>query len=254
MEGFKRQLKFLVYDSKRQFIVFWIVVLLFNILGYYINYRTGDGGGFGMVHGQAIELADGSSKVIRYVNVAAGNIIPAMIFLFIYNLMMYGENFTTAVGFSSTRKDFYRAVIANNIIICASMAVIETVLLKLDIVILRLLGISPLTKISYFDTQVVNILFVFFMIFLQALIFCALMNLLAVLTYKFTIKLWLIIGAVLIAVMYFYPTVSVIGKFLKITFYYGGFMSFTIKILLISGIMYLLGWIFVRRMDVRPGK
>lgn len=254
MEGLKRQIKFLVYDWKKPFVVFWIIVILFNMLGYYINYRTGDNGGFGMVHGLTVELADGTSKYIRYVNVAAANIIPAMIFLFVYNLIMYGEGFSTAVGFSSTRKDFYRAVITHNIIICTSMAIIEAVLLKLDTVILRLLGINPLAKVSYFDTQADNIFYIFFMVFLQALLFCAIMNLLGALTYKFTVKLWFVVGAALLAVMYFSPTASAVAKLLKATFYYGDFMYFTIKFLIISSIMYLLGWIFVRRMNVRPGK
>jgi hypothetical protein len=252
MEGIKRQVKFFIYDSKKQFITLWVVIILLDLMGYYLNYKYN--AGFGISEMISQDSVNGEIITTKYANVAGANILPAMIFLVVYSLMQYGEGFSTAIGFSSTRKDFYRGVIVHNVIICAVMALIETVLLKLDVVILKLLEINPITKISYFDTKADNVIFIFLIIFLQALIFCAFMNLISVLTYKFAAKFWIAAGIVFLVLINMKAANFTLGKLISAAVHYGSFMSFTIRFLLISIAMYILGWIFVRRMDVKPGK
>jgi hypothetical protein len=254
MEGLKRQIRYQLMDSKRAFIMFWGIVILVNILFYILNATSGSNTTFGS--GSFITTVDANGEMIstRFLNVAGGNILAIAIFLIVYCIVMYYESFPTAIGFSSTRKNFYLGVVVHNIILCFTMAVVEGILLKLDRYIIRAIGELPLNTFLMFDLENNNILFIIAVLFLVFLLVCSVFNFLGVVLYKFGYKFWIgfaIVSIVLSNIVVDKPILKGTVDFLS---GYNGFASFFIKVLIEGVILYGLGWMFIRHRSIRSGK
>lgn len=246
MEALKRQTRFMIKDSKSSFIVFWIVVILVNIAAYILNaYASRNIIILGLRNGNGYDTL---------VNVAGSNIIAIGIYLIVSNMLMYYENFPTAIGFSSTRKDFYKALIIHNGLLCAAMTAIEAVLLKIDNIIIETIGKQPLEDFIYFNTKENNIFYVFIIVFLMFMAFCAVFNLLGALLYRYGYKLWIVLG-VSVMIVGNIDNLSRIIRYILINAYsYNNFIMFFIKNIVIAALLYGLAWLSVRRLNVRTGK
>ncbi len=87
--------------------VFWLIMLGLNILAYIANYYIGK-------NSRIFYFAIGNNGTI---SIAGVNINIAVYALIGYGIAVYYEHFPMTIGFSGTRKDFYRSVIVNNSII-----------------------------------------------------------------------------------------------------------------------------------------
>lgn len=252
MEGLKRQLRYQIYDSKYSLTIFWVIVIIVNILSYLLNvystvlFNTSSSGEFSFTIG-AVE----GSKL----SVAAGNIIPIAIFIIVYNMIMYYENFPAAIGFSSTRKDFYIGAAINSMLLCLALSIIEGILLKLDGPIIKALGREPLYEQMFLNTQKDSLLFIVAMLFIILIIFCSLFNLLGILSYRYGFKLW--IGIVALVIIFSSNAMAfnrIFGKPLQFIFSYNHPLSFSIKMLILSFLLYAIGWLFARKVNIKSGK
>lgn len=251
MEALKRQIRFMIKDSKRSFIVFWVVVILVNIAGYILNANF---------QGRYATISFGMAKVGvsgnegGLINVAGSNIIAIGIYLIVSNMLMYYENFPTAIGFSSTRKDFYKALIIHNSLLCAAMTAIEVVLLKIDNIIIEAIGKQPLEDFIYFNTKENNIFYIFIIVFLMFMAFCAVFNLLGALLYRYGYKLWIVLGVLVMIVGNIDNLSRIIKAIFLYVYDYNNFTIFFIKNVILAALLYGLAWLSVRRMNVRMGK
>lgn len=251
MEALKRQIRFMIKDSKRSFIIFWVVVILVNIAGYILNANFNGRYGtisFGMAK-VGVSVNEGG-----LINVAGSNIIAIGIYMIVSNMLMYYENFPTAIGFSSTRKDFYKALIIHNSLLCAAMTAIEVVLLKIDNIIIEAIGKQPLEDFIYFNTKENNIFYIFIIVFLMFMAFCAVFNLLGALLYRYGYKLWIVLGVLVMIVGNIDNLSRIIKAIFLYVYDYNNFTIFFIKNVILAALLYGLAWLSVRRMNVRMGK
>lgn len=250
MEGLKRQIKFQVMDSKKAFIIFWGIVLAVNILFYYLNGTAPDNVSYGTSYNITTELT-GESINTHYINVAGSNVIAIGVFIIVCCMVMYYETFPTAIGFSSTRRDYYLGVLASNVILCFAMAVIEGVLLKLDKYIVRAVGRQPLNEFLMLNLEQDSIIYVIAVLFVMLILCCAVFNLLGTVLYKFGYKVWFVFLAIAFIQGNFFPKnyFSGIGKF----FAFNNFITFSAKLIFISIVMYGVGWLLIRRQNIRSG-
>lgn len=243
MEAVKRQIRFQIFDSKKPFTIFWVVVILVDILGYILNYyfdfRVGT-------------MSRGAGEI--EINVAGGNIIAIIIFMIVYNILMYCETLPTAIGFSSTRKDFYKGVVMHNIILSFGMAAIEGILLKIDSLIIGTMGLKPLEEFWKVNLITNNIALIIIALFILILTFCSVMNLIGILNYKYGYKFW--IGVLILFTLFGNINVlsSLILKISTAFFYNNSIILFLIKVAIINVIFYGISWLLVKKISIKSSK
>jgi len=109
---------------------------------------------------------------------------------------MYYYYFPIAIGFSITRKDFYKSVVINNIGVTFLFSVIQSILMKLDVGIINSIERNPMVDFGIFNISTDNLIFIMFSLLILFLSITSMLNLLASLNYKFGFKLWIAIGVV----------------------------------------------------------
>lgn len=189
MTGFKRAMKFQRIDFLKGVGVFWAVMLVLNIGSYLVNNYFGEGTIFYGIH----NFSTGSLSTM---SIAGANIWPAFIFFIVYCYEMYYEYFPIAVSFSATRKDFYKSTIIDNLLVTLVFAIVQGILMKVDILAIKALGFIPLTDFGIFNTANDNLILIILSLFTVFLFVTAIMNLLALLNYKIGWKLWIIVGII----------------------------------------------------------
>lgn len=256
MEGLKRQIKYQVMDSKNAFIVFWGIAIAVNILFYFLNATLDSNSTLGTGEIITVVEPNGSLTTTRYLNVAGSNIIAIGIFIIVYNMIMYYESFPTAMGFSSTRRNFYKGAVAQNILLCFAMAVVEGILLKLDRYIITAMGEKTLDKFLMFNLKSSNTLYTIIVLFLIFLLLCSVFNLLGTILYKWGYKFWIgffIISIILSNIRGNKP-ILIFKNAIDYILRFDGVLVFSIKIILTSAVLYGIGWLLIRRRAVRSGK
>lgn len=185
MDSTKRVLKFQTYGMKKSVGVFWSVLLTINIFTYIlIGYFNSN-----------IRIGIFDSRTNTF-SIVAGNIMPIFIFLIVYGIVMYHEDFALALNFGVTRKDFYKSVIFNNLLVILIFSVIQSTLQVIDKNIMGLLGYKPMVEFSIFNISTDNIWFIMLTLALLFLTIASITNLLGILQYRFGYKLWIGLGVV----------------------------------------------------------
>lgn len=252
MEGLKRQLRYQIYDSKKSFITFWAIIIIVNILSGFLNvysavlFNSPSSGEFSFTIG-AVE----GSKL----SIAAGNLGAIAVFIIVYNMIIYYENFPAAIGFSSTRKNFYIGAVIHSILLCLGMSIVEGILFKLEGPILKAMDREPLYEQMFLNTQKDSLIFIIIMLFIIFILFCSLFNLLGILSYRYGYKLWIGFGALVIIISFNAKAFDkTFGKLFKFILAYNNPLLFSIKMLILSFIIYSIGWLFTRKVNIKSGK
>lgn len=190
MESLKRTVKFLNIDSKSSVLIFWMVMILINIISYVLNIK-----GIFNINGNNISFGIhmGEEDNFGLTSVSGANIMPIIIFYIIYTYMIYYENLPIAIGFSSSRKNFFLSIIFNNTLVAIIFSLIQTILLKIDIKLIESLGKNPYVNFTNFNTLTDNVIFIFLSMFLLSICFLGFTNLLASANYKFGYKMWILL-------------------------------------------------------------
>ncbi|WP_032123163.1 hypothetical protein [Clostridium amazonitimonense] len=247
MEGFKRQLKFQYLDAKKAFVVFWAIVLLSDVLFHVLNYTTNINSKFGIYWSEPNINQDS-------VNVAGGNAMSILIFILVSCVVMYYKSFPAAIGFSSTRKDFYKGVIGYNVMISLAMSVIEAVLLKADRFIVRAMGGEALTDLMYFNCETDSIFYIIIIVFLLTLLFTSMFNLVGIFVYKIGYKFWIGFGILFMMVGNIKILSTAILSFATFIASYNDFITFFIKVIITIVLLHVIAWGFVRKLSIKSNK
>jgi len=182
MNPTKRIIKYQNKEVKKFLTGFWLTMLVVNIFGYMANYYIGK-------NSKMFYFSLGDDGTM---SIAGINIMAAFYALIGYGIAMYYEHFPIAVGFSGTRKSFYKSVIINNCINSLSIAAISALLLKIDRFIINAIGKEPLVDFRFFNTVNDNILFIIFSLFIGFFTLLSLVNIIGVLLYKLgAAKFWI---------------------------------------------------------------
>lgn len=243
MNSFKRTIKFLNMDLKKSVGYFWGVIIFINILSYLSN-NISIQSNIGVFYGIFNSLGE---EGFRLMSVAGANMFTIFVFLIIYMYETYYEGFPMAMGFSCTRKDFYKANAISSLIIVFIFSIIQSVLLKADIRILEMIGRNPLTDFFMFNTSQDSILFIFFTLFLYFLCIASLINMLAAINYRFGFKMWFV-AAILVPLLVHLRLDSGIWElFLTIRIDLGVF----IKMIAIMVITYTIGYMAISTASIK---
>lgn len=243
MEGMKRANRFIGLDLVKSVGVFWIVIIIVSIASYIGNFALKN-----VYIGLSYGLHDGSLG-IKTISVAAANIMPIIIYFIAYIYAMYYENFPVALAFSITRKDFYKSLIICNVLIAFIFALVQSILLKIDIKIINSIGRNPYLDFGIYNTSLDKLFYIIFSLFIVFAVLISILNLLAALNYRFGFKLWIVIGIV------FFLSAAFIGASISMFFE----ELFTTRIdtlqLVILGVImifsYSIGYIIVTNTNIK---
>ncbi len=246
MEAIKRQIKFQVIDTKNAFITFWSIIILVNLFLYVIN-GIADFGSAGVSFSASF---NGSQE--EFISVASVHVISIIIFIIVSSMVMYYETFPIAIGFSTTRKDFYIGVVVHNIILSLSMAIIQGGLMKLDGFIIEAIGRNPLYEQLMFNTKEDSLLYIILMLFIIFLFCTSLFNLLGAALYRFTWKLWLVIGGITMLASNIDVLVNPLRSLLPFELVIEhSRLVWLSDMLIISVILYIIAFFLIRKISIR---
>lgn len=244
MGATKRMVKYQLKDLKKSLLIFWMVIIVITIGSYALNFLISS-------NQDIFYFALGNRGTI---SVAGALLLPVIIFILSYTIETYYKAFPISIGFSMTRIDFYTSIVLSGILMCLALAAILGILLKLDFLIIRAMGREPLVDFKTFNTMSDSIFFIVSSLFISLLTLTSIFNLGGVLLYRFgAIRFWgsyLLLGIALsfinISIVQFFTTYFIWDLFTtRITF------SHVLYLLLIAMICYLLGYIVIRKVNVK---
>lgn len=164
---------------------FWGIMLLVNIFFYIMNLRY--------YPSMSIGLSNGFNGTTM-LSVAGFNLMPIIIYFISHSFETHYESFPISISFSTTRRDYYKSVILSNITVAISFALILTILLKVDPLIIRAIGRIPMMDFGIFNTSIDSIIYIIFSLVLSFSTVQSIINLVVVLSYKFGYKIWVCFG------------------------------------------------------------
>lgn len=192
MESTKRAIKFQLNESKISILVFWLVILIVDIFALLMSRITDISIGLNDI---SIGINnDGYGQGLSILSLMAINFIPIIIYYITYSFELYYKNFPISLSFSVTRKDFFKSMMINNILVAFIASIMQSLLMKIDPILVRFIGKEPYYEFGVFNTQTDNILYIMITIFTISILFIAIWNLIAALNYKFGPKFWIALG------------------------------------------------------------
>lgn len=249
MDTNKRMFRFVNYDLIKGSAIFWLVMLIVNMSSMLIPYIIGANTIVGPM------IKDGFTM-----SFTGSNFVAVFIFFIVYGLEMYYENFSLAVGFGGTRRNFYINAILSNIIIAILFSSIQIILLKIDNYIVSLLGYKPIVDFGLFnlrDSIFSSVIILAFMF----LVLVSITNLLGVMQYRFGYKFWVVLGIFILTnqlitnfIGRFFGSIVDIDQFIDFikdeipVFSNYGIFSIGFSIIIAA---YSIGFIFVRRANIK---
>jgi hypothetical protein len=250
MNPTKRIIKYQNKEVKKFLTGFWLIMLAINIFGYMVNYYIGK-------NSRMFYFSLGDDGTM---SVAGINIMAAFYALIGYGIAMYYEHFPIAVGFSVTRKDFYKSVIINNCINSFFIATISALLLKIDRFIINAMGREPLVDFRFFNTADDNILFIIFSLFIGFFTLLSLVNIIGVLLYKLgAAKFW--IGTLVLFIFIFifmsandFIILKTIENSIRQIFITRITPNSLIYIIIINFIFYAFGYFIIKKTNIKYSK
>lgn len=185
MDSQKRIIKYQMIEAFKVLAILWGVLLLLDIIGFIATIYFNNIWSFGI-------------HTDTEMSIVAGNIMAIFIFFIAYSYTLHYEDFPIAICFSITRKDYYKSVILQNLIVSFAVALFEGILLKIEPYIISAVGINPIQDFSIFNTKTNSLMYIVLIMFIGFLINVSFWNLVAALNYKFGYKLWIVATALFI--------------------------------------------------------
>lgn len=187
MEATKRAIRFQFNEIKRSILIFLFVVLIVDI--------------FSIIMSQISDISiginiDGFTDESNMISLMALNILPIIVYLIVFNYESYYKSFPLALNFSMIRKDFFKSMVLNNIILVSVLAVIQAILMKIDPIIVKFIGKDPVYDFKAFNIQTDSLIFIIMYFFIAFLLLQTIWNLIAALNYKFGSKMWIALGII----------------------------------------------------------
>lgn len=252
MENTKRAFKYQYNESKISILKFWVVLLILNAVLYFVNIRYGNQMNIGMSFeiGTSEHLSLGGSsnfeEVKTFISVAGANLAIILIYVIASSYENYYKSFPIAIGFSVTRRDFFKSFIARNTWITLVFSIIQGVLQKIDPVLINLAEKKPIYEFLIFNAEADSIFFIIFSIFMWLTFLLAFFSLVASLNYKFGYMFWVVLGSAYIIVSFsnvfsvFEYITRFLGIFLNLKLYWSSLLNMGLFILVSYGLLYLV--------------
>lgn len=243
MESLKRSIKYQLMESKSFILGLWSTVLLVNIFFYFLNNMN------------SIDFRIGFSLGLEgnhAISVAGINIMIILISLLVYNFERNYESFPLAISLSMSRKNYFLSFLVDNVFIAFVFAIIQSILLKIDPFLVRLVGKVPLYDFLYFNVKTDNIFFIIFTLFILFLSFISFWNFISSLNYKFGYKMWIVLIGLNIVLSIF--NLNFLSQLIEsagymFQFRFGIFQ--VLAIILTTIVLYSLNYFIVMRTNVK---
>ena len=246
MDSIKRIFKFQNRDLKKSIGVFWGIILIVNLLSSILSISYNSNIIYGL-----------NSKGGEAISFIGANMMSIFIFIIIYGIIMYYEDFALALSFGVTRKDFYRSAIVNNMLVAIIFGIIQGGLHLIEGYFFKTSGYKLMTEFGIFNTSTDNILFIILSLSVFFLALLSISNLLGVLQYRFGYKLWIGVGVVLLLVLnstgasFSIKTIKMLSNmYLWLYSIFNIGAVFIIEVIL-TAICYSIGYFFIRKASIK---
>jgi len=239
MDSTKRIFKFQKYNLRKNIGTFWATLFIINLLVY----------GLMVYFDSNINIGISNNELL---SILGANTMPIIIFFIIYGILIHHEDFALALSFGVTRGEFYKSVMANNLLVVGIFAIIQGVLQFFDKYIVKFLGKKPLVEFGLFNTAEDGILTIILVLFMIYLTIVSITNLLGVLQYRFGYKLWIGLGIVVFIVGNFFvkAILGVSNIFIALWTKWDNLAILLLEILIIIT-CYSLGYIFIKKANIK---
>ena len=245
MDSTKRIFKFQNRDLKKSIGAFWLIILIINLLSSILSISYNGNIVYGL-----------NAKGGESISFIGANMMSIFIYIIIYGIIMYYEDFALALSFGATRKDFYKSAIVNNMLVAIIFGIIQGGLHLIEGYFFKTSGYKLMTEFGIFNTATDNILFIIFSLSVLFLALLSLSNLLGVLQYRFGYKLWIGVGVVVLLGLnlartsLFIKTIKMFSNmYLWLYSIFNVGSVFIIKVVL-SVICYTLGYFLIRKASI----
>lgn len=180
----ERAIKFQLNESKISLLKFWAIIFIVDIFALFVTKYTSVSIGITQV-GNGNEFS-----------LLGFNILPIIVYIIVYNYELYYKQFPIALSFSVIRKDFFKSMILKSIVVTFIFAVIQSILMKLDPILVKFIGKEPIYDFKVFNIGTDGVIFMIVYFFIALLLFSTIWNLIAAINYKFGAKIWIVFAAV----------------------------------------------------------
>lgn len=155
-----------------------------NIIFYGVNYSSS------LINNLGLFKSEYGRNLLSVIGL---NFFPIGILLFIHAYRSFYDMFAMASSFNIIKTDFFGSLIFDNLIMVLILSSIQGVLLKLDPLIIRAIGLNPLYDFGFINLEKDGIFYIIISIFFILIYLMSIFNLLASLNYKYTKKIWLLL-------------------------------------------------------------
>ncbi|MDO5707616.1 MAG: hypothetical protein Q4P31_03175 [Andreesenia angusta] len=192
MSSLSRSRKLVNSNLKKGLIITGIVTLILDLALVLLNLYF-DNFSLGLVTGS------GKNQLL---SIFALNILPFTIYFLTNSMIMISENLYIAINYSLTRKNFYKSMIINSIIISLIFSIVQGMLFKAEPLILSVFEKNSRDNFILFNSWTDNLIVIIGILFVMIFTFISLLNLIVSLNNKFGFKIWLIfVGIILILIL-----------------------------------------------------
>lgn len=190
------------------------------------------------------------------ISIAGANLMPIFIFFIVYGILIYHEDFSLALSFGATRKDYYKSTVICNFLVVLLFASVQSILQIVDKHLVASLGLRPMTEFGIFNTSRDNILYILLVFTFLFFTLNSITNLLGVFQYRFGYKFWIGLGILIFGGQIFFGNL-ILNLLLGIRDMYISLLSiFKGSTIFIAGILiivvsYLLGYFLLRKANIK---
>lgn len=185
MDSLKRIIRYHLNETIKGLAIFLGILLLVDIVGFVANVYYNNIWSFGIHENTKLSIV-------------AANIMAIFIFFIAYSYSIYYEDFPVAICLSVTRKDYYKSIVLQNLIVSFVIALFQGILFKIEPYAIRSAGIEPIQHFLVLNTETDSLIYMVLIMFIAFLINISFWNLVAGLNYKFGYRLWIAVGALFI--------------------------------------------------------
>lgn len=189
MNTFKRILRYENTNTKNSTLGFLLVMIVMNVLFYLMNHSPNFINNIGLTSGELL-------------SVVGINFLPMGLFLLLHTYNNYYEAYSLTSSFNIVKSDFYGSLVLDNILMVGIMSLVQGILIKLDPIVISLIGKTPLYDLGFTNTQTDNVFFIIVSLFVSFMFIMGIFNIMAALNYKFGRKIWIVYIGLIVGLNY----------------------------------------------------
>ena len=245
MQGLKANLKFHWMNLGYSMLVFWVIMSLVMMFSVLINAMTA------VSIGLFVSVTrEGTTQAV---SVVAAGFIAIVIYMIVVSLASQPENFSFLIGLGTSRRTFYAAQVVVLILVAFANSLIHALAFALESSILPMFGLQQLDYLEVYGLNLNLATLTLAQWMILTTVSAALM-VVAALFYRYKSRNAIIVFVTLATAGVILPVtfgINIWGYFFRWLFANATVWELSGKLLLVSAVFWIIGWLIIRRTEAR---